>query len=500
METLAQTSWDVIIAGTDLAQSLLALALSRSGKKILHLDQNQYYGGSEAAFSLDEAQEWMNSVNQRRGRSPFEDVEILSYQHSQDPAQLASDPPKLAASRAYTLSLSPYFLYTRSALISALLSSKVYRQLEFMAMGSWWIYTPDSLASDGDDPVATRAFHRVPGNREDVFADKHISMKSKRALMRFLRHISKSEDEAPEEAAAEDLSVPFGQYLSSNFSVPEDLHDPLISLSLSQLSRQETTASYAVPRVKRHLASIGSLGPGFGGVVSKYGCGSEILQVACRASAVGGGVYALDTGVQKITDETSEDEYPVEVHLSNGEKLRSKFVVGSAWTLSADTPELFGSKVARSVSVVSSDFASLFPVTVEGAPVPASALLMFPGDKLNSPQSPPVYLQIHSSDTGDCPRQQSIIYGGVSVPGPEGQALLESAVNKLIQAEGPKAIILWSLRYTQLGRLSNDGTPLDIAFEDDLLDTVKESWLKVAGDVDPNDFMIFDDREGTSDE
>ena len=40
-------------------------SLSRSGKNILHLDQNTYYGGSEAAFSLDEAHSWMNSVNQR---------------------------------------------------------------------------------------------------------------------------------------------------------------------------------------------------------------------------------------------------------------------------------------------------------------------------------------------------------------------------------------------------------------------------------------------------
>jgi RAB protein geranylgeranyltransferase component A len=39
-------------------------ALSRSGKKILHVDKNTYYGGSEAAFSLEEAQEWADSVNQ----------------------------------------------------------------------------------------------------------------------------------------------------------------------------------------------------------------------------------------------------------------------------------------------------------------------------------------------------------------------------------------------------------------------------------------------------
>lgn len=225
--------------------------------------------------------------------------------------------------------------------------------------------------------------------------------------MRFLRHISKPEDEGDVEIDS-DLPMPFGEYLSSKFNVPQDLHDPLLSLSLSQLSRRDTSANYAVARIKRHLSSIGSLGPGFGGVISKYGGGSEILQVACRASAVGGGVYALDTGVQSLEDgDTTEGEYPVKVQLSNGESVETKFIIGSIWDLPAEDQPSSCAKVARSVSVVSSSFMSLFPVTVEGAPMPASAVLMFSGDTLGSPESPPVYLQVHSSDTGDCPRQQS---------------------------------------------------------------------------------------------
>lgn len=38
-------------------------ALSRSDKKIIHVDRNPYYGGAEAAFSLQEAQEWVDNVN-----------------------------------------------------------------------------------------------------------------------------------------------------------------------------------------------------------------------------------------------------------------------------------------------------------------------------------------------------------------------------------------------------------------------------------------------------
>ncbi|KAJ5305700.1 hypothetical protein PENANT_c041G07226 [Penicillium antarcticum] len=517
MESLSDTPWDAIIQGTGLPQSLLALALSRSGKKVLHLDSNQYYGGSEAAFSLDEAQEWADGVNNAvTGSSPFKEASIFTPQQSDDRQDTSL--PKLSSSRSYTLSLSPHFLYTRSKLISSLISSKVFRQLEFMAVGSWWIYAPGQADSGNGELGAEKVLYRVPGNREDVFAANHISMKSKRSLMRLLRHITKpKEDEAP--AEDEDLSMSFQEYLTSKFSVPEELHDPLLSLTLSQLSQTETSASYAIPRIERHLTSIGALGPGFGAVVAKYGGGAEILQVACRASAVGGGVYALDTKLGEVCHSQEDGEHPLQVNLLNGESLQTKFVFGSV----ADDPHQGDfskphTQLARSVTVVSATFPSLFPVMVEGAPMPASTVLMFPGKTLGNPHSPPVYLQVHSSDTGECPRQQSVIYGSVALAGSEGQSLLETAVNRLVEAEGPGAIVLWSLRYTHRGRLSTDETrweldsslpsylrfppsSLDLSFEDDTLDLVKQAWKKIMGDeVDDDDFMIFEDREGASDQ
>ncbi|KAK4918382.1 hypothetical protein LTR28_013148, partial [Elasticomyces elasticus] len=65
MESLDGTNWDVVIAGTGIQQSLLALALSRSGKGVLHVDRNAYYGGAEAAFSLQEAEEWVEKVEKQ---------------------------------------------------------------------------------------------------------------------------------------------------------------------------------------------------------------------------------------------------------------------------------------------------------------------------------------------------------------------------------------------------------------------------------------------------
>jgi RAB protein geranylgeranyltransferase component A len=391
------------------------------------LDSNQYYGGPDAAFSLDEAHEWVKEVNQGElyprlsqllianetiaigNHLYFKDASIFIPQQTRDPSDSAEDSelPKLASNRAYTLSLSPSFLHARSALMSALVSSKVFRQLEFMAVGSWWIYAPEKSDCESSELGAEKVLHRVPGNREDVFAASHISMKSKRTLMRLLRHITKStEDGASDEN--EDLSMPFKEYLRSNFSVPEELHDPLLSLSLSQLSQQDTLASYSVPRIQRHLASIGHLGPGFGAVIAKYGGTPEILQAACRASAVGGAVYALDTRTIDCKLRTSSEysEHPFLVTLANEGDVQTKFLFSD---LTADTTKDSRSllEVARSVTVVSGTFPSLFPRTVEGTPLPATAVLMFPGHTLGSPASPPVYLQVHSSDTGECPLQQS---------------------------------------------------------------------------------------------
>lgn len=309
-------------------------------------------------------------------------------------------------------------------MLPTLLSSKVYRQLEFLAVGSWWISKAKS-PSDGADGGGS-SLYRVPSSREDVFADDLISVKSKRTLMKFLRHIGKprQDDEGSQIEPQDDMSVAFPDYLSSRFQVPAELHDPLLSLSLSQASPQQTSAEYAVRRIQRHLASIGVFGPGFGSLVAKYGGSSELAQVGCRALAVGGGVYVLNTGIESMitdssTDSNRDDGTRMELKLSSGESIRAKTVVGSHWDLPGQTPVTQPSydRAVRSISIISSPLDSLFPVTAEGGPIPAGAVVVFPGSILGQPEdSPPVYLMVHSSETGECPPGQSKFFIFFSLP------------------------------------------------------------------------------------
>ncbi|PGH26394.1 hypothetical protein AJ80_01892 [Polytolypa hystricis UAMH7299] len=520
VEKLTDTTWDVIISGTGLPQSLLALSLSRTGKKVLHVDKQSYYGGSEAAFSLQEAEEWVKTISEEPGSMPFESASIH--------LPSAEGDNQLSFSRAYTLSLAPQLLYSRSRLLPSLVSSKVYRQLEFQAVGSWWVCKPTTgVAGSSADQSHPTSLHRVPSSREDVFADEEMTMKSKRTLMKFLRHLTQQQDDA--DAEDQNLESPFSQFLESNFHMSPELSDPLLSLSLSPNSLEGTSTGYALSRIKRHLGSIGVFGAGFGSVLAKWGGAAEISQIGCRACAVGGGVYVLGRGIKQIEKPTQESERGktdlLQVQLSDDEVVCSRFVVGSPWDLPANsTKESTSSiaKVARSITIVSSALDTLFPPTSEGGPVPAGAVVFLPSSMLNSlshRSTSPVYLIVHSSDTGECPTGQCVIYASVSLPGNEGQTLLEAAVKHLISSVDAKGQILWSLRYTQLGLPGDKDVPndhlegalpqvmsfpppsLDLAFDDSMVDQVRYTWRKVVDEeVDDATFLEFEDREAIGDE
>ena len=341
---------------------------------------------------------------------------------------------ELGFSRAYSLSLSPQLIYTRSNLLPALVSSKIYRQLEFLAVGSWWIYGHQVPREDVKNGGTKRSeatpsagvLRRIPGGREDVFADKSIDLRSTRSLMKFLKLAT--DTEAQSSILEAWGSKPFPEFLESHLGIPSRLQGPLLALTMSPYPPAKTLTSYALPRIHRHLTSVGMFGPGFGSVIPKWGGLAEIAQVACRAGAVGGGVYVLNKGfdTNENIDQPAfcEDQSsrPSTVRLEGGEDVKTDWIVGSTSSLpsqfKADVVEHSTPVyVSRSIAIISSPLSQLFPPPAEGAPPPAGAVVVFPTGSLElesehneTPTStedlPPVYLMIHSSDTGECPNGQ----------------------------------------------------------------------------------------------
>ena len=305
------------------------------------------------------------------------------------------------------MALAPQLIYNRSNLLPALVSSKVYQQLEFLAVGSWWIYDDTTLK-------------KIPSSREDVVNDQSIHLRSKRNVMRFLQLAASPESHLS--AIEEHGLEPFPAYLQSQFKISKELQATLLALTMSPDLPSNTLTSFALTNIHRHLTSIGLFGPGFGAVIPKWGGLAEVAQVACRAGAVGGGVYVLGRGIEMFETESEEEhghdqedaEPMIEIRLTNDEKIKSKAVGGSRYDLPVeqqDKVEEVG-RVSRSISMISSPLDELFPPIPEGAPPPAAAVIVFPSGSLDGAEKneatmhPPIHLMVHTAESGECPADQ----------------------------------------------------------------------------------------------
>jgi hypothetical protein len=403
--------------------------LSRSGKKILHVDENPYYSGSAAAFSIPEAEEWVAKVNEGFFRAAFTEASI----HAPEPSE--SDAPTLLRrpGRHYSLALAPEIIYSGSAFRRHLVTSQAHHQVGFLPVGSWWVYSPDSTSAE-----AAGRLEKVPNTREDLFGNK--------SLLKILRFVLDYDNDEEKVKWEQHRAVPFSDFLSTVFKAPAILSTPLLALTMSTQSPESVTTEHALPRIARHLRSIGTLGR-FSALIPKYGGLDEFCQVACRACAVGGGVYVLGKGLSTSNGSVSTVQIPVEsqadsekgstdhtvsnskdpaatqtpsslsghvpgleLHLKDGEAITARWVVSES---SADEIE---DSLCKSVTIVSSPLSTLFPpVIVEEKPfLPGSAILVFPPGSLVLPDKPdgyqnlpPVYIHAHSSESGECPAGQS---------------------------------------------------------------------------------------------
>jgi RAB protein geranylgeranyltransferase component A len=322
--------------------------------------------------------------------------EKSNFTHATISKPAGQEGDKIAPSRSYSLALAPQVVYARSALISSLVSSCTHTQLDFQAVGSWFL-----VEAPSDDSSAPSKLIRVPGGREDIFQDDTLDLKAKRSLMKLLRFVTTLEENP--DAWTEDKDLPLPTFLQQKFGLPPASHAPILALTLSTSPAEKTTVAYAVPRISRHLNSIGLFGPGFGALAPKWGGLAEISQVACRAGAVGGGVYVLGKGVEGVSP--AGEDLRVKVTLSGSDQVSTKWLVGQSVDLPAvdAAPATVTDTICRSITVVSALPPAIFPRTSEGGVIPVGAVILIPS---GTPDGPPVFILAHSSDSGECPAHQ----------------------------------------------------------------------------------------------
>ena len=84
------SSFDAIVVGTGLSESIVAAALSRIGKSVLHIDRNTYYGSRWSSFSLRSLQNWAESSG--LGKKNLQQVDSDSTEKQQQQQKQESPP------------------------------------------------------------------------------------------------------------------------------------------------------------------------------------------------------------------------------------------------------------------------------------------------------------------------------------------------------------------------------------------------------------------------
>jgi len=263
---------------------------------------------------------------------------------------------------------------------------------------------------------------RIPNGREDVVADTSLDLKQKRSLMKFLRFITNYENQP--ELWEVYSSQPLAAFLTEQFKLSPAAQAPIAAIAFSPSRAESTTTEFSLPRIARHLKSIGLFGPGFGAVTPKWGGLAEIAQVGCRSGAVGGGVYVLGNGVKAIvasqqnaveSSVEEETKRALSAELVSGDLVNVDWIVGAQdniplGLISPAAAPAPSSIVYRCISVVDSALDHLFPQPAEGAAQPAAAVVVLPSGTADTRErgedSSPVQMIVHSSSTGECPDGQ----------------------------------------------------------------------------------------------
>ena len=100
--------YDLIVEGTGIVESIVACAASRSGKSVLHLDSNDFYGCKSASFPLQDFLVWCRAASREpddedNSSSRLSPVEESSIGHILNPNNVNVIPSDGSSSKQIVL-------------------------------------------------------------------------------------------------------------------------------------------------------------------------------------------------------------------------------------------------------------------------------------------------------------------------------------------------------------------------------------------------------------
>lgn len=274
--------YDIIILGTGLKECILSGILSVSGKKVLHMDRNGYYGGASTSLT---------PLNQL-------------YKHFDK----GEAPENMGRGRDWNVDLIPKFLMSQGQLVNMLVYTDVTRYLEFKVVDGSFVYKGGKI-------------FKVPASDTEALATSLMGIFEKRRFRKFLIWAAEFNDKDQKTWGGLQPGSPMTE-VYQKFGLDQNTQD--FAGHALALYRDDSYKHQAcremVERVKLYQSSLMRYGKS-PYLYPLYGLG-ELPQGFARLSAIYGGTYMLNKPIEKI-----EEKDGLVYITSEGETAKAKQVI-----------------------------------------------------------------------------------------------------------------------------------------------------------------------------
>jgi Rab GDP dissociation inhibitor len=278
--------YDVVVLGTGLTECILSGLLSVEGKKVLHMDRNDYYGGDSASLNLTQL--------------------YRKFRTDQAP------PSDLGRDRDYAVDLIPKFIIASGELTKILVHTDVTRYLEFKQIAGSFVYRDGKIS-------------KVPSTEMEAVKSPLMGLFEKRRAKKFFEFLQGWKDEDPTTHQGIDLDRDSMKTVYEKFGLEPGTQD-FIGHAMALYLDDDYITKPARPSYDRIILYTSSMAR-YGKspyIYPLYGLG-ELPQSFARLSAIYGGTYMLDKQIDEIVTDSTGNFIGVK---SGGETVKAKQVIG----------------------------------------------------------------------------------------------------------------------------------------------------------------------------
>jgi Rab GDP dissociation inhibitor len=264
--------YDVIVLGTGLKECVLSGLLAVKGKKVLHLDRNDYYGGETASLNLTNL--WKK------------------FRQNEEP------PKQYGHNRDWNVDLIPKFIMADGKLVKMLLHTKVTKYLEWKCVDASYVVQHKKGGWISSEKMAVC---KVPSNDMEALKSNLMGMFEKKRVIDLYKFIENVDMKDPSTWKGFDLNKDPMKEVFKKFKLEENTIDFLghaVALHFQDNYLFEP-AKDTIEKMQLYLESVGRYGESpF--LYPIYGLGG-LPEAFSRLCAIHGGTYMLNKAVDEIT-------------------------------------------------------------------------------------------------------------------------------------------------------------------------------------------------------